>query len=155
MADLPTGTVTFLFTDVEGSTRLWERHPDPLRAALARHGGVVVRPRGEGDSRFAVIPRATDAVAAAAAIQQGRHACVRHTGERHAGLRRDGAAEVHRDAAQSAGRGVETRQARVADVQGHPAGARRRQLHSLGEHAPSRKRPGGQGQAERSTQASR
>src|SRR5262245_50552894 len=85
MADLPTGTVTFLFTDVEGSTQLWERHPDRMRAALARHDalieqaveqhrGVVVRPRGEGDSRFAVFARATDAVAAAAAVQRALHA---------------------------------------------------------------------------------
>ncbi len=82
---LPTGTVTFLFTDVEGSTTLWERHPDQMRAALARHdalieslvaqhGGKLVRPRGEGDSRFAVFARATDAVAAAAALQQALHA---------------------------------------------------------------------------------
>src|SRR5262245_65733885 len=85
LTDLPTGTVTFLFTDVEGSTRLWERHPDPMRAALAEHDaviefltaqhrGVVVRPRGEGDSRFCVFRRATDAVAAAAAIQGALHA---------------------------------------------------------------------------------
>src|ERR671938_812079 len=81
---LPTGTITFLFTDVEGSTKLWERHPEQMRIALARHDqvieslveqhqGVVVRPRGEGDSRFAVFPRASDAVAAAAAIQQALH----------------------------------------------------------------------------------
>jgi predicted ATPase/class 3 adenylate cyclase len=88
MADptyLPTGTVTFLFTDVEGSTALWECHPGPMRVALARHDaliegavagheGTVVRPRGEGDSRFAVFARATDAVAAAAAIQGALHA---------------------------------------------------------------------------------
>ncbi len=84
MPDLPTGTVTFLFTDVEGSTRLWEQHPAAMRQALARHdaivetevarhGGVVVRPRGEGDSRFAVFARASDAVAAAVAIQQALH----------------------------------------------------------------------------------
>src|SRR5918912_2484791 len=84
MPGLPTGTVTFLFTDVEGSTNLWERHPDKMRAALVRHDhlierlvaehrGVVVRPRGEGDSRFAVFPRASDAVAAAAAIQRALH----------------------------------------------------------------------------------
>ena len=81
MPELPTGTVTFLFTDVEGSTRLWEHYPAAMRRALARHdtliedvvaehGGVLVRPRGEGDSRFAVFARATDAVAAAAALQQ-------------------------------------------------------------------------------------
>ena len=65
MADLPTGTVTFLFTDIEGSTRLWEQYPDGMRQAMAQHdaliealvaqnGGTLVRPRGEGDSRFAV-----------------------------------------------------------------------------------------------------
>src|SRR5215831_11795313 len=85
MADLPTGTVTFLFTDVEGSTKLWEAHPDQMRAALVehdalieflaeQHGGRAVRPRGEGDSRFCVFRRATEAVAAAAGIQQALHA---------------------------------------------------------------------------------
>jgi len=85
MTDLPTGTVTFLFTDIEGSTALWEQHPAAARAALARHDvlieqlvaehdGYVVRPRGEGDSRFAVFARATDAVAAAAALQQALYA---------------------------------------------------------------------------------
>jgi predicted ATPase/class 3 adenylate cyclase len=80
----PVGTVTFLFTDVEGSTRLWEREPERMRAALAahdalieslaaRHGGAVVRPRGEGDSRFCVFAKATDAAAAAAAIQTALH----------------------------------------------------------------------------------
>ena len=79
MTELPTGTVTFLFTDIEGSTKLWEQFPDDMKAALARHdslieacveehAGVLVRPRGEGDSRFAVFPRASDAVAAAGAI---------------------------------------------------------------------------------------
>ena len=79
ISTLPHGTVTFLFTDVAGSTRLWEEHPDAAGAALVRHDalieglvvghdGAVVRPRGEGDSRFAVFPRATDAIAAAAAI---------------------------------------------------------------------------------------
>src|SRR5919202_6290495 len=78
MADLPTGTVTFLFTDIAGSTALWEQQPEAARVALARHdalveqivaqhAGHIVRPRGEGDSRFAVFARATDAVAAAAA----------------------------------------------------------------------------------------
>jgi class 3 adenylate cyclase len=84
MPDWPTGTVTFLFTDVEGSTRLREEHPVAMRQALARHdalieggverhGGAVARPRGEGDSRFAVFARATDAMAASVAIQQALH----------------------------------------------------------------------------------
>ena len=79
--DLPTGTVTFLFTDIEGSTSLWEQHPKAMRAALVRHdnlieelvqgnSGVLVRPRGEGDSRFAVFTRASDSVAASCAIGQ-------------------------------------------------------------------------------------
>lgn len=78
---LPSGTLTFLFTDLEGSTRLWESDPERMRLAMVRHDkliesrveryhGFVVRPRGEGDSRFAVFPRATDAIAAASLIQR-------------------------------------------------------------------------------------
>ena len=59
MTELPSGTVTFLFTDIEGSTRLWEEHPDAMRDALARHdellreaieahGGHVVKTTGDG-----------------------------------------------------------------------------------------------------------
>ena len=80
-APLPSGTVTFLLTDVKDSVALWERHPEGMRAALARHDalieqlvtdhfGVVVRPRGEGDSRFAVFTSAWDGVAAACAVQR-------------------------------------------------------------------------------------
>jgi len=82
MPDLPTGTITYMFTDVEGSTRLWQQHPDEMRTVMARHDsllmtssveandGTVVRPRGEGDSIFAVFLRATDAVGAACTAQQ-------------------------------------------------------------------------------------
>ena len=81
MAELPSGTVTFLLTDVEGSTALWEVAPEAMRAALARHDalfeaavaehrGIHIRPRGEGDSRFAVFSSAPDAVSAAVAIQR-------------------------------------------------------------------------------------
>ena len=38
---LPSGTVTFLFTDIEGSTKLWEEHPDAMRQALARHDALL------------------------------------------------------------------------------------------------------------------
>ncbi len=59
VTELPSGTVTFLFTDIEGSTRLWEEHPDAMRGALARHdailasavvdhGGTVVKTTGDG-----------------------------------------------------------------------------------------------------------
>jgi class 3 adenylate cyclase len=37
MPDLPSGTVTFLFTDIEGSIRLWERDQVAMAAAVARH----------------------------------------------------------------------------------------------------------------------
>src|SRR5689334_11947363 len=81
MPDLPTGTVTFIFTDIEGSTRLWEQYPEPMRRALARHDalaasiveqyeGTLVKSRGEGDSLFCVFARASDAVAAACALQK-------------------------------------------------------------------------------------
>ena len=45
MADLPTGTVTFLFTDIEGSTALWERDPTGMGTAAAAdtHTGLRVR----------------------------------------------------------------------------------------------------------------
>ncbi len=79
--DLPTGTVTFLFTDIEGSTKLWERDEAAARQVLVRHDeiiegfvekneGMLVRPRGEGDSRFAVFEMAPKSVAAAVDIQR-------------------------------------------------------------------------------------
>jgi predicted ATPase/class 3 adenylate cyclase len=85
MSILPIGTVTFLLTDIEGSTALWEQHPDAMRVACVRHdelvenivrqwNGVLVRPRGEGDGRFAVFPFPTDAVAAATALQRALYA---------------------------------------------------------------------------------
>jgi len=79
-ADLPAGTVTFLLTDIEGSTRLWEAVPEAMEVALERHnrlvtgavedhGGTVVTSRGEGDSFFAVFPSAAAAVEAAGVCQ--------------------------------------------------------------------------------------
>ena len=43
MTALPTGTVTFLFTDLEGSTRLWEDYPETMKEALARHDALIER----------------------------------------------------------------------------------------------------------------
>ena len=79
MPELLTGTVTFLFSDIEGSTRLlrsgedrWpailDRHRELLRAAFEAHGGVEVGT--EGDSFFAVFPTAPAAAAAAADVQR-------------------------------------------------------------------------------------
>jgi predicted ATPase/class 3 adenylate cyclase len=76
---LPSGTVTFLFGDIEGSTRLWEQYPDAMPEALAQHdellrtavqscGGHVVKTTGDG--LFAVFGRADSAVAAALAAQR-------------------------------------------------------------------------------------
>lgn len=41
MSAIPTGTVTFLFSDVEGSTQRWDEHPDAMRAALERHDTLM------------------------------------------------------------------------------------------------------------------
>ena len=79
-AELPAGTVTFLLTDIEGSTRLWESVPEAMEVALERHnrlvtevveghGGVAITSRGEGDSFFTVFPSAVSAVKAAGACQ--------------------------------------------------------------------------------------
>src|SRR2546422_8067824 len=79
MAELPTGTVTFLFTDIEGSTRLlrdlgegyasvWKRHQLIIREAIAAAGGAEVGT--EGDSFFAAFSSAPGAVRAAVAAQR-------------------------------------------------------------------------------------
>jgi Adenylate and Guanylate cyclase catalytic domain len=79
VGDLPAGTVTLVFTDIEGSTRLLERlgeryeqaladHRELLRAAFASHGGVEVDT--QGDAFFFSFSRAKDAVLAAAEGQQ-------------------------------------------------------------------------------------
>jgi class 3 adenylate cyclase len=53
---LPTGTLTFLFTDVEGSTRLWEEHPQAMRAVMARHDAILARVCVQHDGAIVRIP---------------------------------------------------------------------------------------------------
>lgn len=83
MSELPAGTVTFLFTDIEGSTRLMQQlgdqyepalleHNQLLRTAITDHRGHELRT--EGDSFFAVFASALDAVSAAAAGQRSLQA---------------------------------------------------------------------------------
>src|SRR5262249_170187 len=76
---LPIGTVTFLFTDIAGSTHLWERHRDRMLAALARHDAIVreaIMAHGGnvfkmvGDAVCAVFTSAPQALAAALAAQR-------------------------------------------------------------------------------------
>jgi predicted ATPase/class 3 adenylate cyclase/DNA-binding CsgD family transcriptional regulator len=94
---LPSGTVTLLLADVEGSTRLWDTQPEQMTAAVARlnlivsdliaaHDGVRPVEQGEGDSFVAAFAHASDAVACAVKLQFAPLAPVRlrigvHTGE--------------------------------------------------------------------------
>jgi len=97
VSELPTGTVTLLLADVEGSTRLWETQPDEMTVAVARldqvltdvvagHDGVRPVEQGEGDSFVIAFARASDAVACALDLQRAPLAPIRlrvgiHTGE--------------------------------------------------------------------------
>jgi predicted ATPase/class 3 adenylate cyclase/Flp pilus assembly protein TadD len=79
MADLPTGTVTFLFTDIEGSTKLWEKSPRGMQVALTRHDAIMweaIQRHGGfvfktvGDAFCAAFPTAVGALQAALAAQR-------------------------------------------------------------------------------------
>ena len=94
---LPTGTVTLLLADVEGSTRLWQTQPEEMTAAVARldrtvsdviaaHDGVRPVEQGEGDSFVVAFARAADAVECALELQWAPLAPIRlrigvHTGD--------------------------------------------------------------------------
>jgi predicted ATPase/DNA-binding SARP family transcriptional activator len=105
-AELPSGVVTFLLTDIEGSSGLWEVDAAAMAAALElhdeliadtvnTHGGRLLKAKGEGDATLAVFRRASDAVACAVELQRallhaswpgGLDLRVRmavHTGEAH------------------------------------------------------------------------
>ena len=113
-ADLPSGTVTFLFTDIEGSTKLLDElgeasyekalaeHHSKLREAFARHGGIEVDT--QGDAFFVAFADAAGAVAAAAEVQDAlasgpiRVRMGLHTGEPRLTAEGYVGREVHRGA---------------------------------------------------------
>src|SRR6266508_3869898 len=79
MGALPSGTVTFLFTDIEGSTQLWEKHTEEKRSALAQHDSILREAitsnhghiiKTTGDGAHAVFEKAIDAVHATLGIQR-------------------------------------------------------------------------------------
>jgi DNA-binding SARP family transcriptional activator/class 3 adenylate cyclase len=78
---LPEGMLTFLLTDIEGSTALWDQDPEAMSKAIERYeevvartveaqGGQIVKSRGEGDSTLSVFLRPSDAAAAAIELQK-------------------------------------------------------------------------------------
>lgn len=79
MGTQPTGTVTFLFTDIEGSTKLWEQYPEEMKSALARHDGILKEAvesnngyliKTTGDGIHAAFSTALDSVKAALDAQR-------------------------------------------------------------------------------------
>jgi len=83
MANLPTGTVTFLFTDIEGSTRLWQEYPHTMQTTLTRHHAILqntIRSNNGhifqiiGDAFCAAFTHALDALTAALEVQRALHA---------------------------------------------------------------------------------
>ncbi len=79
--ELPTGVVTFVLTDIEGSTALWDADPEGMAAALQLHdeliagsaesnGGRLLKTKGEGDSTVTAYRRASDAVAGAVELRE-------------------------------------------------------------------------------------
>ena len=143
MRELPSGTVTFLFTDIEGSTKLLHElgakeyaaalaeHRAALRDAFARHGGVEVDT--QGDAFFVAFPTAPGAVAAAREAQDALSIPVRmgiHTGTPLLADEGYVGADVHRAARiAAAGHGrqilVSAATAALVDADG---------LRDLGEH---------------------
>ena len=76
--NLPSGTVTFLFTDIEGSTQLWEKHPEAMKSALAKHDSILKEAiesnhghiiKTTGDGVHAVFPTVIDSINAAITAQ--------------------------------------------------------------------------------------
>ena len=85
MTDLPTGTVTFLFTDIEGSTQLWEKHPEAMQAVLAKHDAILREAiesnhghiiKTTGDGVHAVFSTAIDAISSAVSAQHNLNSLI-------------------------------------------------------------------------------
>ncbi len=156
MSSLPSGTVTFLFTDIEGSTQLLQRMGKEyatiledqrilLRTAFAKYGGVEIDT--QGDSFFVVFPQANQAIQAAAQAQnamaahswpEGGSVRVRmglHSGEPWIGPTGYVGLDVHRAAricaAGHGGQVLISEATRILVEQSLPEGL---SLHSLGEH---------------------
>ena len=145
MPELPRGTVTLLFTDIEGSTRLLDEQPDAypealaehrraLREVFARHGGVEVDT--QGDAFFVAFARASDAVAGAEDGQRAlANGLVRvrmglHTGEPTATAEGYVGLDVHRASRiAAAGHGGQ-----ILLSQSTRDLAQRDDVHDLGEH---------------------
>lgn len=79
MSSLPKGTVTFLFTDIESSTKLWEKHPEGMKSALAQHDSILKEAvesnngrviKTTGDGIHAVFSTALDAINASLDAQR-------------------------------------------------------------------------------------
>jgi predicted ATPase/DNA-binding SARP family transcriptional activator len=106
LGELPTGVITFLLTDIEGSSGLWEAdagamaaslelHDELIADAVGRRAGRLLKSKGEGDSTLTVFRRASDAAACAVEIQRAlqnaqwpggldlRARVALHTGEAH------------------------------------------------------------------------
>src|SRR5215204_4544337 len=82
MSDPPIGTVTFLYTDIEGSTKRWELHPQAMREAMQRHDAILRQAieangghvfRTEGDAFRAAFSAAPQALQAALDAQLNLH----------------------------------------------------------------------------------
>src|SRR5688572_9842566 len=79
MTTLPIGTITFLFTDIEGSTQLWEKHSEAMKSALAEHDSILKEAvetnhghiiKSTGDGILAVFTTAINAIICAVGAQR-------------------------------------------------------------------------------------
>jgi predicted ATPase/class 3 adenylate cyclase len=156
MHDLPTGTVTFVFTDIEGSTRLLQHLGDDYVAVLDEHARLIRRAiedaggtevATEGDAFFCVFPTAPQAISASTAMQQalaahswpdGTTVRVRvgmHTGEGLLGGDNYAGLDVHRAARiSSAGHGGQVLLSQTTRALAEHALPEGVALRDLGEH---------------------